>query len=384
MHGFIHWIVPSSLLANLPVLVDWIPGGGNGPHQSHSVLLRSNWRDLAANGFPEASPTILGPPGKRPCVARWCFRVVVPYWPPRCPGFVGRRFKGHLFFCLAFFSRSLWRIKSHHHSMHHSLQAKRGYNLRMCATGKRGGAKGVTQLGCTVSWSPKFPLKAPEKPWQLVVQFFPFKLSSFWKPFVLSSNNWIRGHGGFFRVLKLSLPNAWKTPENPNIKWSEDWMSLFHCHFSCSTGFYNKKSEKKWEFIKENGFPPKPVLDPDVEEQLGRCYVVHSTSRWQRSISHPQLADFDAYGGAELCRVGRPLGKPMVSFLRVVPFSSPLMETNGFFISHYHEAGLGKVEGMSGRGKLTSHKNVLIYGQKSLYEEWLSYPSIGNPYNGFI
>ena len=28
-------------------------------------------------------------------------------------------------------------VKSHQHSVHHSLQAKRGYNLRMCAAGKR-------------------------------------------------------------------------------------------------------------------------------------------------------------------------------------------------------------------------------------------------------
>ena len=145
------------------------------PHQSHSApkqLKRSGCKRLSRSISNNSSAT-------------WqtsiCCKVTWEGWllpidPQGAQVLLGDVLRHTFFFwpCI-FCSRSLWRIKSHHHSMHHSLQAKRGYNLRMCATGKRltkghkgiwtkgtaqsGGAKGVTQLGCKVSWSPKFPLK---------------------------------------------------------------------------------------------------------------------------------------------------------------------------------------------------------------------------------
>ena len=93
------------IFAPKPSSSSGLDSGGWNP--INPMLPPSNWRDLAANGFPEASPTILVPPGKRPFVARWRFRVVASHWPPRCPGFVGRLFKGHLFWPCFFFALPL-------------------------------------------------------------------------------------------------------------------------------------------------------------------------------------------------------------------------------------------------------------------------------------
>ena len=206
--------------------------------------------------------------------------MVAPYWPWRCPSFVGRRF-----FFRAAFGASNHIITQCIIAFRPNVAITSGgvCDRKTFNQGPPGGfgptarhkvevQKVLLNSAARFLGHLNFRWKAPEKPWQLVVQFFPFKLSSFWKPFVFSNNNWIRGHGGFFRVLTLSLPNPMfskplKTPTLNSEKMAATKFLKIECPcfiviFPVQPGFTTKIRKKTMKIYKRKRLSPQVAPRP--------------------------------------------------------------------------------------------------------------------------